>query len=54
MYTHSTHAGMKKGFLYKKKKVDNVYQSRFFVLDATSLTYFKKITVGVLDKINHE
>ena len=26
--------------------MDNVYQSRFFVLDANSLTYFKKITVS--------
>ena len=45
-HTHTVHAGLKKGFLYKKKKVDNIYQSRFFVLDANSLTYYKKITVG--------
>jgi len=39
-------AGLRKGFLYKKKKVDNVWQSRFFVLDSDSLTYYKKISVS--------
>ncbi len=38
--------GMKKGFLFKKKKVDNVYNSRFFVLDTRNIAYFKKITVS--------
>ncbi len=38
--------GMKKGFLFKKKKVDNVYNSRFFVLDTRNISYFKKITVS--------
>ena len=37
--------GIKKGFLFKKKKVDLVWQSRFFVLDAKCLSYFRKITV---------
>jgi hypothetical protein len=37
-------SGLKKGFLYKKKKVDNVWQSRFFTLDKTQLSYFRKIT----------
>lgn len=36
--------GMKKGFLFKKKKVDNVYNSRFFILDTKSVSYFKKIS----------
>jgi hypothetical protein len=39
-------SGLKKGFLYKKKKVDNVWQSRFFTLDNTQLSYFRKITVS--------
>ena len=39
-------SGQKKGFLFKKKKVDNVWQSRFFVLDRNQLCYSKKITVG--------
>ena len=37
--------GLKKGFLFKKKKVDNVWQSRFFTLEKTQLSYFRKITV---------
>ena len=45
-------AGQKKGFLFKKKKVDNVYQSRFFILDATTLTYYKKITVSAWQVIS--
>ena len=40
-------AGMKKGFLFKKKKVDNVYNSRFCILDTKNISYFKKITVSV-------
>ena len=40
-------SGHKKGFLFKKKKVDNVWQSRFFVLDGDTLRYFKKITVSL-------
>ena len=39
-------AGMKKGFLFKKKKVDNIYNSRFFILDTKNISYFKKITVS--------
>ncbi len=38
--------GTKKGFLYKKKKIDNVWQSRFFVLDRETLRYYKKIGVS--------
>ena len=38
--------GVKKGFMFKKKKVDNVWQSRFFVLDSETLKYYKKITVS--------
>ncbi len=40
--------GKKKGFLFKKKKVDNVWQSRFFILDESSLVYYKKISVSNL------
>ena len=36
--------GPKKGNLFKKKKVDNVWQSRFFVLDKSTLKYYKKMT----------
>ena len=32
--------------MFKKKKVDNVWQSRFFVLDSETLKYYKKITVS--------
>ena len=41
-----TFSGTKKGFLFKKKKVDNVWQSRFFVLDRETIRYFKKIGVS--------
>lgn len=37
--------GLKKGFLFKKKKIDNVWQSRFFVLERDSLSYYKKLQV---------
>ena len=42
-YTHVT--GQKKGNLFKKKKVDNVWQSRFFLLEKYTLKYYKKMTV---------
>jgi hypothetical protein len=35
--------GLKKGFLFKKKKIDNVWQNRFFVLEKDSLSYYKKL-----------
>ncbi|XP_003385504.1 PREDICTED: arf-GAP with dual PH domain-containing protein 1-like [Amphimedon queenslandica] len=50
--------GLKKGFLHKKKKIDNVWQSRFFVLERDSLSYYKKlqdvhpVETIPLDKIN--
>jgi hypothetical protein len=37
--------GLKKGFLFKKKKIDNVWQNRFFVLEKDSLSYYKKLQV---------
>ena len=37
--------GLKKGFLHKKKKIDNVWQNRFFVLDKDTLSYYKKLAV---------
>ena len=50
-HTHTTHtqtymAGLKKGNLFKKKKVDNVWQSRFFVLDKDTLKYYRKMSVS--------
>eukprot|EP00731_Ephydatia_muelleri_P029286 Em0020g930a len=36
--------GQKKGNLFKKKKVDNVWQSRFFLLEKYTLKYYKKMT----------
>ena len=50
---HLTSSGMKKGFLFKKKKVDNVWQSRFFVLDRDTIRYFKKIGVSRLSIVTY-
>lgn len=38
--------GSKRGFLFKKKKIDNVWQSRFFELNNTTLRYSKKLSVS--------
>ena len=53
VYTVSAlHSGVKKGFLHKKKKVDNVWQSRFFVLEGDNLRYYRKLSVIICNTVH--